>query len=517
MQQEELSLAIQQVCEEKGLTPEDVKATIQDALAAAYRKDFGDKRTQNIRVEFELSTGDFKVFDVKEVVEDELKEKYEKLKEEIEKLKAEGKNVTPEIMEKIQDKIEKEKGSKKKTKEKEKKTNQGAEDGEEEKKFNPRTMIALSDAKKIKKSYKVGDEVITKLEVPAAFGRMAAQTAKQVIIQKLREAERDVIYNEYKEKIGELVIGTVQRQEGRVVLVDLGNTSAVMLPVDQIKTDKYQPGNRMKFYIKSVEQTNKGPEIMVSRSHPEILRKLFKLEVPEINSGIVVIKSIARDAGARSKIAVMAKEEGLDPIGACIGQRGTRVQTIINELGGEKIDIIEWDENINKFIENALAPAKILEIKIDSENKTAKAYVKEDQYSLAIGKGGQNVRLAAQLVGMKIDVIMEKSEENAKEQKTEAEQENGKGKEKTGAAKDTEKSKKIKKEEKEIKAEKQEDKPSKNQEDKKEESNKKEAKKIESDSGQASAVGKQTKEVKEHKKDNPGAADKSKTTETKAE
>ena len=394
---EELSLAIQQICDEKGLSLEDIKKTIEDAIAAAFRKDFGDKKTQNIKVEFNLSTGTFDVFDVKEVVEEKLKEKYEKLREEIEKLKEE--DAKPEI---IKQKIEEQSGNK--------------EDSEEEK-FNPRTMITLPEAKKENKKIKLGDEFIRKLEVPNDFGRMAAQTAKQVIVQKLREAERNNIYEQYKERISDLITGTIQRTEGRVVLVDLGNATALIIPQDQVKTETYKPGARMKFYLKSVEQTAKGPEILISRSHPEMLRKLFKLEVPEINSGIVQIKAISRDAGYRSKIAVHSKEENLDPIGSCIGQRGTRVQTIINELNGEKIDVIEWDENLEKFITNALAPAKILKVEVDKENKIAKAFVNEDQYSLAIGKGGQNVRLAAQLVGIKIDVVMNKPKEETEDEK----------------------------------------------------------------------------------------------------
>jgi len=302
---------------------------------------------------------------------------------------------------------------------------------DEEKRFNPRTMISLSDAGKEEKKLKVGDQFVRQLEVPADFGRMAAQTAKQVIIQKLREAERDTLYNQYKEKVGELIVGTIQRQEGRVVLVDLGNITALMLPIDQLRTEKYNPGVRMKFYLKSVEQTSKGPEVNVSRSHPELLRKLFKLEVPEINAGTVQIKSIARDPGFRSKIAVWAKEENLDPIGACIGQRGTRVQTVINELGGEKIDIIEWDEDDEKFIINALAPAKVLKVELNKKDKTAKAYVKEDQYSLAIGKEGQNVRLAAQLTGWKVDVVMEKDEDETQAAVDSADEDKGNGKDKS--------------------------------------------------------------------------------------
>ena len=438
---EELNLAIQQICDEKGLSLEMVKETIEEALSAAYRKDFGDKKTQNIKVRFDLPTGYFEVFDVKEVVEDELKEKYEKIREEIEKLKAEGKEISEEMMKEIQEKAEGEKQSvisdkESKKEKKSRKMKKDTEEGgkteevkeeekksekekieEEEKKFNPRTMISLSEARLENKKAELGEQIIKKLEVPSDFGRMAAQTAKQVIIQKLREAERNNIFANFKDKVGELVNSTVQRLEGRVILVDLGPAIGVVIPSDQSRNDNYKSGIKLKFYLRSVEQTARGPEILLSRTHPEMLRRLFKLEVPEVNSGAVQIKGIARDAGFRSKIAVMAKENDLDPIGACIGQRGTRVQTIINELGGEKIDIIEWNDNLEKFIMNALAPAKILRVEIDEKNKIARAFVKEDQYSLAIGREGQNVRLAAQLAGLKIDVVMNKETDEKVDEK----------------------------------------------------------------------------------------------------
>jgi len=195
--------------------------------------------------------------------------------------------------------------------------------------------------------------------------------------------------------------------EGGVILVDLQDTTGILPPSEQSRSDNYKSGAKFKFYVKSVEQTPKGPEIVLSRSNPEILRKLFRLEVPEINTGTVQIKGIAREAGSRSKISVIAKDESIDPIGSCVGQRGSRVQTIINELGGEKLDIIEWDEDVVKYITNALSPAKIVHIELNEEEKQAKAYVKADQYSLAIGKAGQNVRLAAKLTGWKIDIIQD--------------------------------------------------------------------------------------------------------------
>ncbi|MFH1610497.1 MAG: transcription termination factor NusA [Patescibacteria group bacterium] len=381
----ELALAIQQICDEKNLSKESVKETIESALASAYRKDFGNKQ-QNLHVDFSLDTGDFEVYDVKEVVEDELQKKYEEMRNKIEELKATGDEIPDEL---------------KQT------TPNPDEDGEEEeeKRFNPKTMISLAEAKETDKKSQIGEELITKLEIPSEFGRMAAQTAKQVIIQKIREAEREGIFNLYKDKQGELINGTVQRKEGSIVLVDIGDTTAIIPPQDQIRSENYRAGARMKFYLKSVEQTPRGPEVVVSRAHPEMVRKLFKLEVPEIGTGTVQIKAISREAGSRSKVAVWTKDDSIDPIGSAVGQRGTRVQTIINELGGEKIDIIEWSEDVEYFIIKSLAPAKIEKVELNEEEKVAKAYVKEDQYSLAIGKEGQNVRLAAKLTGWKIDIV----------------------------------------------------------------------------------------------------------------
>ena len=415
----ELAQAIQEVCDDKKIPLESVIQTIESALAAAYRKDFGNKM-QNIKIEFEMETGAFKVFDIKEVVEDELKEEYERIKEEKMKLAEE----------------EIEGGKEEVKKEEVKEEGEGEEDA---KRFNPKTMISLSEAKEIKKKVKVGEELVQKLEVGGEFGRMAAQTAKQVVIQKLREAERNTILEEYRSKIGDLLTGTVQRVEGRVVLVDFGNTTAVMPLEEGIRSEKYVPGARFKFYVKNVEESSRGPKVIVSRTHPDILRKLFKLEVPEIASGTVQIKSIAREAGSRSKIAVAAKEESLDPIGSCVGQRGTRVQTIINEIGGEKIDIIEWEDDPVKFIAKALAPAKVIKVEIKGEDKKkdkekggareAVVHVVADQLSLAIGKEGQNVRLAAKLTGWKIDIVGEKLEEDKKEETKEAKEEKKEAKE----------------------------------------------------------------------------------------
>jgi len=419
----ELMQAIQQVCNDKKIPLASVIETIESALAAAYRKDFGNK-LQNIKVDFEMETGNFKVYDIKEVVEDELKEDYERIKEEKMKqaeMEAKGETISADASETEDKAIE------------------GDQTGEI-KKFNPKTMISLADAKAIKKRVKIGDELVQQLALEGDFGRMAAQTAKQVVIQKLREAERNIILNEYKDKVGDLLTGTVQRVEGNMVLVDFGNVTAVMPLEEGIRSERYSPGARFKFYIKSVEESARGPKVILSRIHPDILRKLFKLEVPEIASGTVQIKSIVREAGSRSKVAVASKEDNVDPIGSAVGQRGTRVQTIINEIGGEKIDIIEWQEDPAKFIAKALSPAKIIRVEIkgnkDKEKKNdakedragreAVVYVTPDQLSLAIGKGGQNVRLAAKLTGWKIDIMEDKLEEEKKQEEKEEDKQKNK-------------------------------------------------------------------------------------------
>jgi len=240
---------------------------------------------------------------------------------------------------------------------------------------------------------------------------VAAQTAKQVIIQRIREAERESMFDEYKEKEGQVVNGTVQRVEGRNVFVDLGKSVGILFPSEQIEGETYRVGQHIKVYLVRVESDTKGPGLLLSRTHPEMVRHLFSLEVPEIFTGTVEIKAVAREAGSRTKIAVFSAEEGVDPIGSCVGQKGTRVQTIIDALGGEKIDIIEWNEQTEKFISAALSPAKVLSVEIKEEEKRAIATVPEDQLSLAIGKRGQNVRLAAKLTGYKIDVISNEKKE----------------------------------------------------------------------------------------------------------
>jgi N utilization substance protein A len=433
MEKTSISQAIKNICDEKGISYESVIETIESALAAAYRKDFGNKM-QNIKIEFNPDTGAIKAYDVKTVVEDVPEEELEEGAEDSEVGKVENEKIaTTEDTENTKtqktQKTQKHKDKEESGDDENKKVN--AEDTEVDKekpRFNPRTMIQISEAQKIDKKLKVGDELVIPLEVPGAFGRMAAQTAKQVIIQKLREAERETLYTEYKEKEGEVLIGTIQRREGRVVLVDLGRATAIMLPDGQISSEDYSPGQHLKVYVVSVEKTTKGPEIIVSRSHPNIVKKLFETEIPEIANGTVVIKGVAREAGSRTKISVFTDDENIDPIGSCIGQRGARVQTIIAELKGEKIDIIQYSDDPVKYISNALSPAKIADIKIDEENRTAIVAVNEDQLSLAIGRAGQNVRLAAQLTGWKIDIVPASSSTSSEAKSSSG---SGEGKEET--------------------------------------------------------------------------------------
>ena len=381
----EISSAIKQLCEEKNLDYKAVIEAVELALAAAYRKDYGE-RNQNIRVSFNPETGKSKVFDVKSVVENLPAE------EEAEMLK----NLydpKPQIRENFQDRFNNERVVE----------IEGSE--EEKEKFNPKTNIQIKEASILKSNVKIGDEIFLDLPIPESYGRMAAQTAKQVIIQKIREMERDMIMSEFKEKEHEVVSGIVQRREGRFVFIDLGKAIGLMPIEEQIRDERYNTGDRVKVFIKEVREGHKGPEIILSRRSEEILKKVFYLEIPEIANGLVEIKAVAREAGSRSKVAIWTDEENVDPVGSCVGQRGSRVQTIISELGGEKIDIIEYNEDPVKFIANALAPAKVLSIDLDESENKASVKVASDKLSLAIGKAGQNVRLAARLTGWKIDII----------------------------------------------------------------------------------------------------------------
>lgn len=366
---QEIKNAIKQICDEKNLSYDIVVQTIESALAAAYRKDFG-KKNQNIKIK--LNEDDItksEVFDIKTVVENFSEEELELINN------SEDEQIIKNA------------------------------EGDMERKFNPKTEIQLKDAILIDKKIKIGDELIMELEVPSDYGRMAAQTAKQVIIQRLREAERENIYADFKNKEHEVISGVIQRVENGLVFIDLGKTIGILPQEEQIFNERYTPNARIKVYVKEVSLRNKGPEIIVSRISEEILKKIFYLEIPEISNNLIELKAVAREAGSRSKVAVWSDNENVDPIGSCVGQRGARIQIIINELGGEKVDIIEYDDNIVKFIENALSPAKINHIEINENEKKAVVAVATDQLSLAIGKGGQNARLAARLTGWKIDII----------------------------------------------------------------------------------------------------------------
>lgn len=269
------------------------------------------------------------------------------------------------------------------------------------------TEISLEEAHKINKNLNLGDTVEVEI-VPKDFGRIAAQTAKQVIVQKLREVERDLIFDEYSERKGEIVSGIIQKADKNIVIVDLGRIEGIMLSKEQIPTEKYRVNDKIKSYITDVERGVKGaPQVMISRSHPDFVRKLLEFEIPEIYEGLIEIKSVSRDAGSRSKVAVYSPDPNIDPVGSCVGTKGVRIQNIINELNGEKIDVIEWDQDPSVYIAAALLPAQILAVDIKEDEKFAEVIVPDDQLSLAIGKAGQNARLAAKLTNWKIDIKSE--------------------------------------------------------------------------------------------------------------
>src|SRR3989338_5986642 len=383
MDLKQFASALNQISEEKGISQEKVLETIEMALAAAYKKEYGE-RGQIIRAQFNPKTGDVKFFQIKIVVDESMLKPEEPSDAPAYAEASTGKEAMwgkeePAIVE---------------------------EESEDEKKirFNEERHIMLDEAKKINKDITVNAELEFALETREDFGRIAAQTAKQVIIQRIREAEREAVWNEYKDKEGELISGIIQRIEQNNIFIDLGKTIAVFPKEEQVYSERYYSGARMKFYILAVNTDSKGPSIVLSRSHPKMISQLFELEVPEIGAGTVEIKSIAREAGSRTKIAVFSNEEGIDPVGSCVGQKGTRVMAVISEIGGEKIDIIEWSEESETFVSNAMSPAKVTGVKI-LPRRIAKVYVPENQLSLAIGKNGQNVRLAAKLTGWKIDVI----------------------------------------------------------------------------------------------------------------
>lgn len=360
MQIGEFLSAIKMIADEKNLDEQIVLEAVESALGAAYRKDYG-KPGQVIKVKINPQTNTMNVWRVYTVI------------------------------------------------------------GEEEELVNKEAQLTAEEAKKFKKNAKEGDEIEIELEAKQDFGRVAAQTAKQVIIQRLREAERDVLYQEFKSKENKIINSTVQRLESQNVIIDLGKINGIMLLSDQIPGERYYTGQRLKVWVSEVEESNRGPRILVSRSRPEFIIGLFTQEVPEIESGSIEISGIAREAGSRTKIAVKSNDANLDPVGSVVGQRGTRVQAVLGEIPNEKIDIILHDDDQQIYIENALSPAKIDKIKFNKKEKSAKIWVPDDQLSLAIGKGGQNVRLASKLSGWTLDIVKDeqKAEEDAGDNKAE--------------------------------------------------------------------------------------------------
>lgn len=357
---------LDQLKDERGIPKEKIIEAIELSLATAYKKEYG-KKGQFIRANFDLDSGKTEFYQVKQIVDKD------------------------DVIFDTEDEPILE-------------TNATQEGQEVKVHFNDEHHLLIEDARKIKKDAVVGEEIVFPLEPKDDFGRIAAQTAKQVIIQKIREAEKVSVLSEYGQHEGEIVTGSVQRMERGNVFMDMGRASGILPYEEQIPGERYKQGERIRMYLSRVEETPRGIFLRLSRAHPKFLAKLFETEVPEIQSGVVEIKSVAREAGARSKIAVHSNDSHIDPVGSMVGQRGVRVGTVMSELGGEKIDIIEWSEEPTKFIEESLSPAKVLNIKTNVEDMSAVVEVSDDQQSLAIGKGGQNVRLAAKLTGWRIDI-----------------------------------------------------------------------------------------------------------------
>ncbi|MFA5714135.1 MAG: transcription termination factor NusA [Candidatus Paceibacterota bacterium] len=399
--------AMTQISEEKGLSPEKVLDTVEHALASAYKKEYG-KKGQVIKAKINPKTGKVDFWRVRAVVDDTMVYIPEKT-EEVEG----GAEPTEEIKIKLKDSYRPTEAELN-TEEIEKE----GENAERRVRYNPEKHILIEEAIKEDKKLKAGEELVIPLESRDDFGRIAAQTAKQVVLQKIREAEKENVLAEYKSKEGEIVSGIVQRIEGLNIYFDIGKSLGILPKEEQIRGEFYKEGQRLRLYVLRVDTTPKGPIILLSRSYPKLISKLFELEVPEISGAQVEIRAIAREAGSRTKIAVSSSAEGVDPIGAMVGQRGVRVAAVMSELGGEKIDIIEYHEDTAKFIASALSPAKIIDVLVQPRN-TAIVIVPKDQLSLAIGKDGQNVRLAAKLTGWKIDV---KSEDQMNEVKKEEEE-----------------------------------------------------------------------------------------------
>ncbi|MDP3948651.1 MAG: transcription termination factor NusA [bacterium] len=380
----DLSKAIKQVAEEKALDPKKVLEVVESAIAAAYKREYG-QRGEIIKAKLDAKTGELKFWQVKTVV-DESTVRF------VEEGVPEGGAADGEP--------------------------RPAEAGREEEdmlpRYNSERHITLKEAKKIKKDTILGEEISFPLEEKEDFGRIAAQAAKQSIFQKLRESERESILKEWHDKEGQIVSGLVQRFERGNVYIDLGRAFGVMFANESIPGEHYRVGERLRFFVLAVQEDTRLPGIILSRSHPKFVSQLFALEVPEVAEGTVEIKAIAREPGSRTKLAVASNVEGVDPVGALVGQRGTRVMAVNNELGNEKIDIAEWSDDPGKLIGNALSPAKVASVEV-MPRREARVYVPEDQLSLAIGRSGQNVRLAAKLTGWKIDVRSQARPEEAQE------------------------------------------------------------------------------------------------------
>ena len=345
--------ALRELVKEKGISEELIFTTLEDAMVAAYKKNYANQNTtaQNVRVNMNRETGEIKVF-AQKVVCDEV--------------------------------------------------------------YDEVTEISVEEAKEIDPRYDEDD--IAEIEVtPRNFGRVAAQLAKQVVTQRIKEAERDIIYNEYKEKEYDIITGTILREDKGLVFVNLGKLEGVITANEQIPNEEYKFNEKLQLYVVEVKNGSKGAQIHVSRTHPGLVKRLFELEVPEIHDGVVEIKSISREAGSRSKIAVHSNDETVDPMGSCVGPKGIRVQNIVDELKNEKIDIIKWSKNPKEFIANALSPARVLSVNVDENSKSAKVVVDDNQLSLAIGKEGQNVRLAAKLTNWKIDIKSKSQAEEVQE------------------------------------------------------------------------------------------------------
>lgn len=384
--------ALEQLEVDRGVSREKIIEAIEMALAAAYKKEYG-KKDQIVRAYFDFEGGAVRFEQVKIVVDDSMIKSEEELEEEA--------RIREEKMREAKERGEEYREDRREEEE----MIQGEGDEVPRKvRFNPERHIMINEAKKIKKGVALGDELIFPLEYKEDYGRIASQTAKQVIIQRIREAERESVFDEYKKKEGGIISGLVQRVENRNVFLDLGRATAILPADEQVRGERYRIGERIKAYLLLVEKTARGTNIYLSRSHPRFLTKLFEIEVPEIANAVVEIKAVAREAGSRSKVAVFSNDPNVDPVGSCVGQKGIRVGTIINELGGEKIDIIEWSDEAEAFIAHALSPARVLDVDIKETHKEAAVTVADDQLSLAIGRAGQNVRLAAKLTGWKIDI-----------------------------------------------------------------------------------------------------------------